>query len=255
MKLKTITVGLALTVCFCLISMSSVAETASKSAATTDPPAPGTPPESEEPRAEAELAENHLNVVSRLTPVYVPPRLGAPKTRVGGGTRSENNTGIGLALLAPEHTGLTGNPSPTLYWWLSGDHDGVFEFVVMSESGVAPELRIRVDAPMTAGIHAIDLVQAGLALEPDVAYRWSVSIIRDESSRSRDIAAIASVVYVESSVSSRNPVELAASGLWYDAIELLSDGNGPSRNQRRMRAALLEQVDLEEVANWDRNQG
>lgn len=50
--------------------------------------------------------------------IYVPPRRGAPKTRVGGGTRSGGQP-LHLALLAPEHTGLTRSASPTLYWWLS----------------------------------------------------------------------------------------------------------------------------------------
>lgn len=177
-------------------------------------------------------------------PVYVPPRRGAPKTRVGGGTRSAGQT-LHLAVLAPEQTGLTRSASPTLYWWLSDDHPGPVEVVVMAENGVAPLVRFRAPAPVTAGIHAVDLSSAGLALQAGVTYRWSVAIIRDENARARDVVATATLEYVPDQLVPLDAGALAAAGFWYDVIALLNSDRDP-----QWQAALLDQVDLAEVAQW-----
>ena len=181
-----------------------------------------------------------------VMPVYVPPRRGAPKTRVGGGTRSTGSA-VQLALLAPEHTGLTGHPSPTLYWWLSQDHEGLFEFVVIAESEVEPVLRLRQQARFSAGIHALDLAAAGLTLEPGVAYRWSVAVIRDEERRARDVVALATMEYVLDRPVAGDIGALAEAGLWYDALAAASAAQNASD-----RAELLEQVSLDQVARWSR---
>lgn len=188
-------------------------------------------------------------VPTQSTPVYVPPRRGAPKTRVGGGTRSSGSD-VQLALLAPEHTGLTSRPSPMLYWWLSKDHEGPFEFVVMVVGGVEPVLRFRQESSLAAGIHSFDLAAAGLALEPEIIYRWSVAIVRDEAQRARDVAALATMEYVIDRDVAEQAETLAAAGLWYDAIAKASVDIDPAA-----RADLLEQVALDQVAQWSRGEG
>ncbi len=179
-----------------------------------------------------------------LALVYVPPRRGAPKTRVGGGTRSSGSA-VQLALLAPEHTGLTGQASPTLYWWLSREYDGLFEFVVMAEGDVEPVLRLRQQTRFDAGIHVLDLAATGLTLEPGVAYRWSVAIIRDETRRARDLVALATMEYVLDRPVSQDTGALAAAGLWYDALAAADAAENVSA-----RVQLLEQVSLDQVAHW-----
>lgn len=204
------------------------------------------PPDAEQehtPDAGASVAASGRSAV----PVYVPPRRGAPKTRVGGGTRSTGNA-VQLALLAPEHTGLTARPSPTLYWWLSQEYDGLFEFVVIAEGDVEPVLRLRQQARLSAGIHALDLTAAGLTLEPGVAYRWSVAIIRDEARRARDVVALATMEYVLDRPVAGDTDALAAAGLWYDALAAASSAQNASA-----RAKLLEQVSLDQVAQWSRS--
>ncbi|MGE0623743.1 MAG: DUF928 domain-containing protein [Pseudomonadales bacterium] len=178
---------------------------------------------------------------------YVPPRRGAPKTRVGGGTRSGGHP-LHLSLLAPEHTGLTRSASPTLYWWLSEDHPGPVEVVVMAESAVTPALRFRPPVPVAAGIHAVDLEAAGIVLEAGVSYRWSVAIVRDENARARDVVATATLEYVPDRQVAADAGALAAAGLWYDALAALD-----READRAGRAALLDQVDLTEVARWVRS--
>jgi len=199
-----------------------------------------------EPESAAPTAETQeLAAADAL--VYVPPRRGAPKTRVGGGTRSGGQQ-LHLALLAPEQTGLTRSASPTLYWWLSQDHPGPVEVIVTAENAVMPVLRLRPPVPVAAGIHAVDLSAAGLALEAGISYRWSVAIIRDENARARDVVATATLEYEPDGDVAQDAHALAAAGLWYDALDALdrdADRDG--------RAALLDQVSLTEVARWVRS--
>ncbi|MEM8767571.1 MAG: DUF928 domain-containing protein [Pseudomonadota bacterium] len=199
--------------------------------------------------APADADNTAVAATPSVATVYVPPRRGAPKTRVGGGTRSAGSN-VQLAVLAPEHTGLTAQPAPELYWWLSEDHAGPFEFVVIREDGIEPALRFRSVAPLQAGIHRFDLEAAGLALEAGVAYRWSVAIIRDEDRRARDIVALATVEYIHgdgllSGGAVEDATSLAAAGLWYDALAAAN-----READQSAQVALLEQVALPEVAAW-----
>lgn len=203
----------------------------------------GTPAEA----ATAAATEGDNTVGATIEPgpmVYVPPRRGAPKTRVGGGTRSSGSN-VQLAVLAPEHTGLTARPAPDLYWWLSEAHAGPFEFVVMAEGGIEPVLRFRSETRLEAGVHRFDLEAAGLELQAGVAYRWSVAIVRDEDRRARDIVALATVEYVHGDSAASDATSLAAAGLWYDALAAASRDS-----DQRAQVALLEQVALPEVAAW-----
>jgi hypothetical protein len=205
------------------------------------------------PTMEAELdiaaADTSTEVLPEQgLPIYVPPRRGAPKTRVGGGTRSSGSS-VQLALLAPEHTGLTGRSSPMLYWWLSKEHEGPFEFVVMVESGVEPVLRFRQENTLAAGIHSFDLAAAGLSLEPGITYRWSVAIVRDEAQRARDVVALATMEYVIDRSVADQAETLAGAGLWYDAFALAS-----AETNHSVWADLLEQVSLDQVAAWSRGE-
>ena len=53
-------------------------------------------------------------------PVYRPPLRGAPRGRVGGGSRGTGRESFVLSVLAPDHTGLTTSEQPSLYWFISG---------------------------------------------------------------------------------------------------------------------------------------
>lgn len=180
-------------------------------------------------------------------PVYVPPQRGAPATRVGGGTRTVTGDAPQVRLLSPEHTGLTTAPAPTLYWYLSRDHAGPFELVVTDRHAVQPALRTRL-TDLAAGIHALRLEDYGITLAPGRHYQWSVSLVRDETHRARDIVAVAAIERIERAAAGPGAAALAAAGLWYDAIEAVSDPRLPEA-----RAALLEQVGLADAAAWERS--
>jgi hypothetical protein len=190
-------------------------------------------------------------------PVYVPPRRGAPETRVGGGTRSGAGAAPDLLVLGPPHTGLTEQASPALYWWLSQPFDGVFELVVTAVDAVEPVLKLRTEGLQTAGVHELSRADQGVQLEPGREYQWSVAIVRDPERRSRDVVAVATIERTEGAPAGRDPAELAAAGLWYDAIEALSEPDSPSQRAtyRAYRADLLSQVGLEPAAAAERAAG
>jgi hypothetical protein len=192
-------------------------------------------------------------------PVYVPPRRGAPVTRVGGGTRSGPARGEArvpvVELLSPEHTGLTRQPSPTLYWFLSDHHDGPIEIVVLARDTVRPVLRTRLEGGTAAGVHALALGEHGVVLETETVYQWAVSLVRDDDRRSRDVVSIATLERIGSEAADQavTTAELAAAGVWYDAIDAVSRALAHTPDQRKARAALLEQVGLDAAAAWDRH--
>jgi hypothetical protein len=195
-------------------------------------------------------------------PVYVPPRRGAPKTRVGGGTRSLS---IGadpaevLTVLSPPQMGLTQQAQPTLYWFLSARDAGPFEFVLTTNDGVAPLWRGRVDGPLRAGIHALSLRDQNVVLEDGVEYQWSVAIVRDPERRSRDVVAIGTlqrVAAVPTPTGTNAVFDLAARGLWYDALQQVEELIAQSSDDATLqeyRVALLDQADLDPVAQYVRN--
>lgn len=195
-------------------------------------------------------------------PVYTPPRRGAPKTRVGGGTRSLStgtHAGEMLTVLSPPQTGQTQQAQPTLYWFLSAADVGPFEFVLTTADAVAPLRRVRIDGPLGAGIHAVSLRDENVVLDDGVEYQWSVAIVHDPERRSRDVVAIGTLERVAAG-STPDGAEavfaLAERGLWYDALqrveELIAQSNDDAR-LREYRAALLDQAELAQVAQYVRN--
>lgn len=77
-----------------------------------------------------------------------------------------------------------------------------------------------------------------------------MSIVRDENHRSRDVVSVATIerLPADSVRPDNEAVGLAAAGLWYDAVHAASRANA-----RAARAALLEQVGLDDAAAWDRD--
>ena len=204
--------------------------------------------------AEAEsepIAEEASNPAEEL--VYVPPRRGHPRVRRGGGMRS---AGIQLPeplVLAPlDHIGLTTSESPTLFWFVDGSApaDTRFELTLIGSAAIEPLLQARLPVPEAAGIQRIDLRDHGVSLLEDVEYQWSVTLVVDPDRPSRDRVSIGGIARSKDTAPDRTPRALAASGLWYDALEALSEGiraNPDSLGLRRMRDSLLRQAGLDDA--------
>ena len=184
---------------------------------------------------------------SNQQPTYQPPRLGAPKTRVGGGTRGGGELPA-IELLAPASTGLTMQASPKLYWHLSEPYSGNFEYVVLERDSDQPMplLRRSITKQLCEGFHALNLDDFEVALRTGVVYQWSVAIVRDAQRRSQDIVAQATIERVggPAQTDGLSVGQYASQGLWYDAIQALSpvDASGHAD-----LLALLKQVGLEDI--------
>ncbi len=201
-------------------------------------------------------------------PIYQPPRRGAPRVRIAGGTRGEWDTLPTAYVLVPEHTGLTTKKQPSLFWYVSGPTTARFEITLIDsddQSIIDPILEVSLEPPDKGGLRRFNLSQHGIELLHGIKYQWSVALIPDLERRSRDLITSGRIERVKPSQGLRSrlagtrPEELpsvfAREGYWYDALTALSDllEASPTDPQLRgHRAALLEQVGLSEVAAFDR---
>ena len=196
---------------------------------------------------------------------YRPPVRGAPASRVGGGHRGTAEVTGELAVLAPDHTGLTTRSQPTLYWYLSEPANARLDVTVTNDKNIDPLLEQVIGIPKTAGIQSLDLAKVGTTLKPGVEYRWFVSLTPDETQRSNDVVASGTIEYIKpdaalaSKVASADELTqarlYAEDGIWYDAIDSLSRAiqqNPGDAGLHAQRAAMLEQVGLKSAADYDR---
>lgn len=195
---------------------------------------------------------------------YRPPLRGAPRVRVGGGTRGMGEQAVILQVLAPDHAGLTTQAQPTLYWYAHIPVAARFEFALIDDEGVEPLLEIEAGNEKVSGIQQLDLGDHGIFLEPGVSYQWSVALVTDEASRSADVIASGVIERIEPGEGLAERIRrtggeslvaaYASEGIWYDALQTISAmiAKAPSdRELRSIRASLLEQVDLPAVAAQD----
>lgn len=198
-------------------------------------------------------------------PVYTPPKKLTPRARVGGTLRGTESNEPEIVALVPDHVGLTVKQTPTLNWYLSKPTTYPLRFTLNDTQKVAPLYEGPLPAPALAGVQSIDLKTLGLVLEPNVQYRWFVSARRNADSYSEDIVAggmiercefneCLTVTSVNVSCDRESVRTNALVGFWYDAMGCVcsliqQEPKDPSL--RRLRAALLRQVGLNGVADWD----
>jgi hypothetical protein len=206
------------------------------------------------PRAEAQGA----------TPVYKPPLRGAPGGRVGGGTRGISGDTVVVSVLAPDHTGLTSEESPTLYWFVSKSTDLPVEITVTDPDDPAPVLELRLTGPTQAGIRKVALADHGARLRPGVTYQWYVALVPDPKRRARDILSGGTITRValadglreklEGAQPWERPAMYAEAGLWYDAvaeIHRLIAATPGDPSLKTQRASLIAQVGLKAIADHE----
>jgi len=221
-----------------LVTVSLVAAP-SLSVAQNAPPQPAPPP-----AGQAEAAP---------PPAYKPPLRGAPGGRVGGATRGTVKPVSPLPtidLLAPdEHTGLTTSATPTLYFYVSRRLSFSTRLTISAPRQPVPVIETNIPSPPAAGIYAVRLSDHRVRLEPGIVYTWSISVILNPDTPSRDIVASASLLRVPSdptfdtaaraAPSPRRAALLADAGLWYDAVAAAAD-----LNQHTALDALMTEVGL-----------
>ncbi|NVO56903.1 DUF928 domain-containing protein [Rhodobacteraceae bacterium B1Z28] len=151
--------------------------------------------------------------------IFVPPEIGAPKDRMGAGTRdvsSETTSGM-LLLLVPEDGGLTTLPSPPLVWRLTHGHRG--DLVVgLNPSGTdGPQFRIK--GPFPAGDYGLDLGRQNFQLDTNLVYVWHVTLL-DQNTGAVAERATGLIERFPESFRFNDP---AANGYWFDALSEFVD--------------------------------
>src|SRR5437867_6045436 len=224
-------------------------------------PALGAEEQAQKPKTQVEEKQKKA-ASTTLAPVYKPPVRGAPGGRLGGGTRGRDQTFI-LSVLAPDHTGLTAQEQPVLYWYLSKPITSPMEFTLIGD-GIKPLVETTLKPPFVAGVQRLRLADFGVHLNPGKQYRWFVALVVDPQRRSKDILAGGTIERSELSEGMtaklpRADKEKAAriyaeEGFWYDAVAAITEliEKAPKDvSLREQRASLLQQVGLAEVSEYD----
>jgi len=194
---------------------------------------------------------------------YTFPKRGNPGVRLGGGARGVSKE-FTLAVLSPDHIGLTVRERPALYWYVSKATPYPVVFTLIDADADKPVVEARLKPPSQGGVQRIRLADHGVALSANVHYQWFVALALDPAHPSSDIIAGGVIERIEpdKEISSKlvtakgtDALRLyAEAGLWYDAVETISDlvDGGPAEKKfRKQRAALLQQVGLSEIAAYD----
>lgn len=200
--------------------------------------------------------------------VFVPHDVGAPEATDSGGVRGITPDAPKFHVLAPERLSLSLSSSPTLYWYLTGATSDPVRFQLIKDgpSAFDPVLDVSLGAFANQGIYAIALSEFGVRLEAGQRYTWSVGLA---TSSNTDLARpVASTLLehfpssdVQSLLISNSPLdqtaELAQSGYWFDAIDVISrqiETGERTVPWHEVRAHLLDQVGLDKIAAYDRLQ-
>ncbi|MCP4240463.1 MAG: DUF928 domain-containing protein [bacterium] len=205
-----------------------------------------------------EVAEAGRRSPVAASPIrFEPPNRGAPKTRLGGATRS---TGAGslprIEALVPEEPGWTLRAQPVLYWYLAETTDTQLDFVLLRLDPMETLAQVTLERPVRDGVQRLDLAEHGPKLEPGVAYQWLLKLVPNPEDHSYDqvvgggIERVTASPELEGKLATPGaslPHVLAEAGIWYDAIDALSrgiDAEPGNRSLWNQRAALFRQVSL-----------
>jgi hypothetical protein len=194
-------------------------------------------------------------------PRFVPPERGSPASRIGGATRGAGADALPvIEALAPPEAGLTLEAQPVLYWHLSRLAPVRVDLRILALDPLETVLETTLPAPRQAGIQRIRLADHGVELAPGRAYQWLVLLVPNPGDRSYDRVVGGGIERVLPEADLRErlagaerahlPYVLAEAGVWYDAIDVLSQDieTRPSDAQLwNRRAALFEQVGLPDI--------
>jgi len=191
--------------------------------------------------------------------LYKPPLYDTPQTEVSRSTESKQGETSILQVLAPDHTGLTLQSQPTLYWYASAPVAVKFAITVMGKQKTKPLLEV--DIKKATSIQQLNLGKHGITLQPKRSYQWSVTPVMDKNNQSAAAIASGLIERIEpgeglsSRIKKSHGTELvnvyAIEGIWYDALETISsmiDKSPEDPSLVAIRLSLLEQVGVQIVA-------
>ncbi len=186
-------------------------------------------------------------------------------TRVSGGARGSGASDTSLLALVPDHAALTTHAQPSLFWFQSKPAKVKLELTLIEPGKAKPLLALKAEQASKVGIRRVKLESYKVELQPDIPYEWVVAIVPDSANRSMDVIAkgtikrIAPPASLTKDVETMDPLDRAAAyaeaGIWYDALESISnavDAHPEDASIREQRASLLKQVGLPEAAAADK---
>ncbi|MEK8021821.1 MAG: DUF928 domain-containing protein [Candidatus Parabeggiatoa sp.] len=173
-----------------------------------------------------------------------------------------------IAPIVPPHTGLTATAQPSIYWYLSSGWNGEIEFAINKIHASDPVLELTLGLPegkdaREQGFHSVNLADFDLSLEEGVEYEWFVAIVPDPLERTGDLIASGTIKYIKPDSELARQLKVndkeaylsyLQNGIWYDGLTLLNQAieKAPEQtNLRRQRSALMRQVKMSKVADFD----
>jgi len=175
------------------------------------------------------------------------------------GSSSSGAEELELLPLVPNQVGLTIKQHPSLCWILTGEpsSDGAtMMFTLNDPDQIKPIVEVQLPrSVLTETYHCVNLKDYGTSLEPNVEYRWSISIVhQDRFLRSGDrvVSGMIERCDVTDCLIEFIPLHcdveiaksLARAGLWYDSISCLCDlmrSNPHDPSPPRLLASFMNQ--------------
>jgi hypothetical protein len=220
--------------------------------------------------ASAKPADPSAKPARRTLLKYTPPKNTTGGSRIDGdgGSRGLAEKLPALYVLAPNHPGLTTREQPSLFWYQSAPANTRFEVTLIQPKHPKPLLRLGIGKAEKAGIHRVSLAKQNVLLQPGIVYKWTVAWVPDSANRSLNIIASGTIQRTEpdaklaAGLAAAPDLDKAAlyaqSGIWYDALEAISNEIEAAPGNKELRAAranLLEQAGLKEAAAAERRLG
>ncbi len=177
-----------------------------------------------------------------------------------------------IAPIAAQHTSLSSQSQPQLFWFLSSAWQGPVYFTLNQVGKIEPLLDIELlpqqrEQGFKAGYHSISLAKQNISLQENVEYEWFVYLILDPVERSADFLASATLMFKKPTAQQLeviNDTEItqryfiyAEQAYWHDAMsslfQLLSKPLADVDKQYLLahRTSLLKQVKMPKLAEFD----
>jgi hypothetical protein len=170
-----------------------------------------------------------------------------------------------LVPLVPDHVGLTMKKYPSLCWILINRPPvaATIMFTLVDSRYIKPVLEVQLPSfiltEKNETCHCVNLKDYDIQLEPDIQYRWYISIAQNRESHSQDIVAggviercsfeeCLVILDIPSRCDMQAVNSFARSGFWYDTISCLCDlikSNPDDKSLRRLLHSLMRQGGLQ----------
>jgi hypothetical protein len=186
--------------------------------------------------------------------IYKPPLLDDTADIAADNTKGMLGKAVILQVLAPDHTGLTTQAQPTLYWTMR--NKATIHFVITE---IAEDAKPLLDAEIEKGpgIQQMNLSRHDITLEPGKHYRWSVTQVVKESDKSEAVIASGDIERIKPGEGLSRRIKrvhglaqvdvYAIEGIWYDALQTISsmiEKTPEEQSLMTVRKSLLAQINV-----------